>query len=421
MNTHMSTLFPALQKFYNALKQLKLFSENNSFFDNIGCIDTFLSEYRSVTFALQTSLGTKDHPDYIKNREEFLSKDKKISKWLNDQRVTITHKHPFKLKKILRIVIYNSDSSYELKRYEQTVEHEESFEDYFQIIRNTFLSIATPEIYFSVQFHFVDEDDAHELNIFDFIESGITSMWQFLHAMKVDMKDETEVTAKLMRKIDEIVLSIPHRWALDVIDYCYYREGDLFERGESFNWMMPDIRIPTEMLIQHVQQMSKTVTTFYEAFIYLHTLAYIKQNHHIMSTFFVEYDDGTYQTLAFLATIRTTMYRYINRVSDLISQNRVLNVYLVTEAVAYGINIISLPKFLQLNYKEKMAYRTKTFLMFYKVSQIGEIDTKAIDSDSLIDRLSVSVAIGRMKSSTSYSINDIMLSPIVEQFKTKLR
>lgn len=115
------------------------------------------------------------------------------------------------------------------------------------------------------------------------------------------------------------------------------------------------------------------------------------------------------------------MYRYINRVSDLISQNRVLNVYLVTEAVAYDINIISIPKFLQLNYKEKMVYRTKTFLMFYKVSQIGEIDTKAIDSDSLIDRLSVSVAIGRMKSSTNYSIHDIMLSPIVEQFKKKLR
>ena len=137
-----------------------------------------------------------------------------------------------------------------------------------------------------------------------------------------------------------------------------------------------------------------------------------------MSTFFVEYDDGTYQTLAFLATIRTTMYRYINKVSDLISQHKVTNIYLVTEAVAYGsININSLPKFLQLNYKEKMAYRTKTFLMFYKVSQIGEIDTKVIDSDSLIDRLSVSAAIGRMKSSTNYSVHNIMLSPIVEQFK----
>lgn len=418
----MSTLFPALQKFYNALKHLKQFSENNSFFDNIGCIDTFLSEYRSVTFALQTSLGTKDHPDYIKNREEFFAKDKNLSKWLNDQRVTITHKHPFKLKKILRIVIYNSDSSFELKRYEQTVEHEESFEDYFQTIRNTFLSIATPEIYFSVQFHFVDEEDAHELNIFDFIESGVTSMWQFLHAMKVDMKDETEVTAKLMQKIDEIVLSIPHRWALDAIDYCYYREGDLFEKGKSFNWMMPDIRISTEMFIQQVQQMSKTVKTFYEAFIYLHTLAYIKQNHHIMSTFFVEYDDGTYQTLAFLATIRTTMYRYINKVSDLISKNKVLNVYLVTEAVSYGgVNKRHLPMFLQLNYKEKMAYRTKTFLMFCKVSKIGEIDTKFIDSDSLIDRLSVSVAIGNMKNQADDSIHNVMLSPIVEQFKTKLR
>lgn len=417
----MSTLLSALQKFYNALKHLKQFSEKNSFFDNIGCIDTFLSEYRSVTFALQTSLGTKDHPDYIKNKEEILAKDKNLLKWLNDQRVTIIHKHPFKLKKILRIVIYNSDSSFELKRYEQTVEHEESFEDYFQEIRNTFLSIATPEIYFAVQFHYVDEDDANELNIFDFIESGVTVMWQFLHAMKVDLKDETKVTTKLLQDIDEMVQSMPHRWALDVIDYCYYRNGDYFERGESFNLMIPNIKISTEMFIQQVRQMSNTVKTFYEAFIYFHALAYIEQNHHILSTFFVEYDNGTYQTLSFLATIRTTMYRYINRISDLISQNRVTNVYLVTEAVAYGnININFLPKFLQLNYKEKMAYRTKTFLMFYKVSQIGEIDTKAIDSDSLIDRLSVSVAIGRIKNSTNDSIHNMMLLPIVEQFKIKL-
>ncbi len=47
-------MVPALQKFYNALKNLAQFSTESSFFDNVGSIDVFLSEYRSTTLVLQT-------------------------------------------------------------------------------------------------------------------------------------------------------------------------------------------------------------------------------------------------------------------------------------------------------------------------------------------------------------------------------
>ena len=144
----MSLLAPALQKFYSALKSLERFSTENSFFDNTSSIDTFLSEFRSVTFALQTSLRRKDHPDYIKNRDAILAKDPIISKWLNDQRVTIIHQHPFNLKKILRVVVYDSGNAVELKKYDQTVEKEEPFGTYLQVVRNSFLAVQTPEIYF---------------------------------------------------------------------------------------------------------------------------------------------------------------------------------------------------------------------------------------------------------------------------------
>ena len=417
----MSVLFPALQKFYNALKQLKKFSTGNSFFDNIGCIDTFLSEYRSSTLALQVSLGDSKNPVYLKNLETFLLKDERIAKWMNDNRVTVIHKHPFSLKKVLRVVIYDSGNAVVFKKYEQTVDNEEPIGDYFQELRNTILSIATPEIYFSAQYLFVDEEDANEINIFDIIEKGVVAMWQFLHAMKSDLNDDSKVANKLMQEIDIMAQSMPQRWAIDVIDYCYYRRDDSFERGESFNLMMPDIRMPKEFLLQQAQQLSSSVKNFYEAFIYFHTFAYVEQNHHIINTFFVEYDDGTCQTLGFLASIRTTMYRYINRVASLVKTNNVVNVYLVTETVGYeGVDMKSFPKFLQLNYKEKMAYRTKTFLSFYKVTQLGEIEPAVIDADTLIDRLSVSVAMGNLKSPKEYEVRNVMLTPIVESFKAKL-
>ena len=167
--------------------------------------------------------------------------------------------------------------------------------------------------------------------------------------------------------------------------------------------------------------MSSSVTSFYEAFVYLHTYTYIEQKHHILNTFFIEYRDGTYQTIAFLASIRTTMYRYINKVASFIKSNDIVNVYLVTETVGYGgIEMKSMPAFLQLNYKEKMAYRAKTFLSFYKITQIGGIEPLVIDADSLVDRLSVSVAIGKMKYPQEYEIHNVMLTPIVESFKAKL-
>ena len=417
----MSLLAPALQKYYSALKSLERFSTNNSFFDNTSSIDTFLSEFRSVTFALQTSLGRKDHPDYIRNRDTILAKDSIISKWLNDQRVTIVHHHPFNLKKILRVVVYDTGNAVELKKYEQTVEQDEPLGDYLEVIRNSFLALQTPEIYFSAQYLFVDQGDSNERSIFEFIDSGIMAMWKFLHAMKVDLKDDSDIANKLMAEIDSIVKLMPQRWMIDVVDYCYYRKEDNFEKGESFTFIQPDIPMSVDAFVKQVQKISITVRGFYDAFVYLHTWTYVQQKHHIMNTFFVEYEDGTYRMISFLATIRTTMYRYINRVAQMVAEGKVINVYLVTETVAYGgfgMNAIS--KFMQLNYIEKMAYRTKTFLSFYKVNQIGCIESAAMDADALVDILSVSVAMGNMKSPEAFTVYNVMLTPVVESFKKKL-
>ena len=121
--------------------------------------------------------------------------------------------------------------------------------------------------------------------------------------------------------------------------------------------------------------------------------------------------------IGFLMSIRTTMYRYINRVANLIKSNKIVNVFLVTETVGYGgYDMKSMPEFLQLNYKEKMRYRTK---IFYKVTQLGEIEPVVIDADALVYRLSVSVAMGSMKHPQECEVYNVMMTPIVESFKAK--
>ena len=99
----MSQMIPALQKFYNALRHLVQFSTQSSFFDNVGSVDVFLSEYRSTTFALQSSIGGPNNPIYKNHLEKILLRDKEVAKWLNDKRVIVIHNHPFKLKKVWRM------------------------------------------------------------------------------------------------------------------------------------------------------------------------------------------------------------------------------------------------------------------------------------------------------------------------------
>ena len=258
----MSLLLPALQKFYNALRNINQFSSDNSFYDNIGCIDNFLSEYRSVTLALQTSLGGNNNPLYLKNLNEILLKDENVSKWLNAQRVEVVHKHPFKLKKILRLVIYDAADSAVLRKYEQTTEHEEPIGDYFEDIRKTFSSIRVADIYFSAQYLFANADDEKEVNIFNFIDKGILAMWHFLHAMKVDINDDNDETKMLMEKIDSIVSKLPHKRMLDELDYCYYKSSDCFERAEGYTLILPENRFPVDFLMNQVKQMSLPTNDF---------------------------------------------------------------------------------------------------------------------------------------------------------------
>lgn len=417
----MSKLLPALQKFYNALKHLEQFSLESSFFDNIGCLDVFLSEFRSTTLVLQVSLGNDKDPIYIKNRDAFLLKDEKVASWLNDQRVTVIHKHPFKLKKFLRVVIYDSGNALEFKKFEQTVEDERPLGDYEQMIRNSFLSIAAPEICFSAQYVFVNDADTQEVNVFDIVESGVISMWKFLHAMKADLSENEHIVNQLMGSIDEIILKNPQRWMIDALDYCYYRSSDSFERGQSMTMMLPDVRVPIAGFLSYAESLKAPISDFYDAFIWVHSWIYIQQGKNLMSTFFIEYEDGTYHTIPFISTLRTTMYRYINRVANLVSENSITNVYLVTEMVGYTpLDIDAILPFLQLNYKEREKYRTKTFLTFYRINALGDVSPIMIDSDDLIDRLSISAVLGGMKTQTQTVGPVVMLTPIVRSFKNKL-
>lgn len=421
-NTSSIVLLPSLQKFYNALKHLDQFSTKSSFFDNIGCIDVFLSEFRSTTLVLQESLGSNQNPIYLKNLNEFLLKNEKVAKWINDQRVTVIHKHPFKLKKILRIIIYDTGRVIEFKRYEQTIDNEKPIGNYVQIIRDAVFNLQIPEISFSAQYVFIDEDDAQEVSIFDLIESGVSAMWRFLHAMKNDLADDNEQVCSLLKIIDELVMRNVQRWLFDSLDYCYFRSTDSFERGSLISMMLPDVDVRASIndFMKLPMESQAPIKDFYDAFIWMHSMIYLLQKGHFLSTFFIEYDDQTYQTVSFSASIRTTYYRFINRVAKVVTDNRVVNVYFVTEMVSYpSLDDKSMTDFFKLNYQEKESLRQKTLLAFYKVTALGEVYPVMFDADDLISELRLCVARGGFYHEEGDKVTAIMLTPIISTFLAK--
>lgn len=73
------------------------------------------------------------------------------------------------------------------------------------------------------------------------------------------------------------------------------------------------------------------------------------------------------------------------------------------------------------NYKHVNQYLSiKDFLAFFKVTSLGEESSLMIDSDDLIDRLSVGAAMGKAKDKEIEASPSVMLAPIVKSFKDKL-
>lgn len=88
-------LYPAYQKFYSAISCLNRFCKEQDFFQNIASLDTFFSEYRSITLVMQKSLAHTQHINTYKDLVETGCLDP----WLNAQRVKSVHTHPVEFSK----------------------------------------------------------------------------------------------------------------------------------------------------------------------------------------------------------------------------------------------------------------------------------------------------------------------------------
>lgn len=318
-------LYSAYQKFYSALSNLERFDKEGDFFSNISCLDTFFSEYRNITFAIQAALKhTEYFSVYEKNRDIFLK-----DHWFVEKRNETTKQTPFPLIKELNISIYFPHHGFSILDKCFSVENDTPLDTIFDKLKTLFSEIPDEEIFLSASFYFHEANS--DIDLFDKLLSGIDSMQKFMTAMYNEINQECPLCNQLKENINKIAIARISKDFLLVNDYIYYPRKEYFERGMRVSLLMTPggaktmSHIPVSTLI-NTEYFNYDKTPFGN-FTFMHAfLRSIQPGTDIMPAIMIIYEDQTYDLDVFHADIKTTAYRKINEVAKMIETEKISEV-----------------------------------------------------------------------------------------------
>lgn len=329
-------LYPAYQKFYSALSNLERFNKESNFFDNISAIDSFFTEYRNITFVIQSSLAHTEHIGiYEKNRDKFLT-----DHWFIEKRNETIKQKPFELIKEIKITLYLPFGGITVSEKKYSVENDESLESIFSELKKMLCEVDPNEVCFSVSFAFHEADS--DIDLLERVIHGIDSMKKFMEVMEDDLGEKSPLCDQLKEKIKNIHFAdVPVDFLL-INDYTYYPQTDFFDRAERGALILA---LGDKKVISHRPVSWITETEYYNYdgtifgnFTKMHALLRaIQPGMDIMPAILVVYGDGTFDLDVFFADMKTTMYRKITEVANLIEHQDVsevcyMSLYAITQA-----------------------------------------------------------------------------------------
>lgn len=333
----MDLLLPAYQKLYASLKSLEDFSKGQDLFDNILCIDTFLSEYRNITFVLQKSIA---HTEYFSIYEELRNKYFKTDScsWLLEKRNEVLKEHPFRLEKQLQLTIYFSHEASIFVSECYTIENDITYSSLIDTIKEIISTIPSIEVFFSIEFIYREQDS--NMNMFSSIKDGIDTMFAFLVEFEKQINAKPSKTRKkIIEKIKKLQFySTPKdMWFID--DYVFYKEDNVFEKGLRMETLTPfETKIPYTSFcdVLHVNHNGNVIEETFEAFKKMHIIAFSKQKR-ITPTFLILNEDGLLSMCMYDSTIKTTTYRKINEIATNIKLGfPIVAIFHVGEVLVYN-------------------------------------------------------------------------------------
>ena len=330
-------LLPAYQKLYAALLSLERFSKGQDLFENTVCIDSFLSEFRNVTFVLQKSLA---HTDYITIYENLRDKHLKNDdcSWLVEKRNEVLKEKPFSLEKLLKLNLYLPNEAGVINTESQTIKNEHDYPSLIELVKKSIEKIPAIEVYFSVEF--VYRECGSIRNLFNTIDNGIDSLFALLEDVNKEIGGEISKTRTIVQeKIKSLHFHFTPKEAWFVDDYVFYRKDHVFEKGERLEILTPfNFSIPYTHLcdLVGIKNNGQMIEETFEAFKKMHILVFVKQKR-IAPTLLTLNEDGFLSMIMYDSTIKTTTYRKINEIAEKIEDGApVVAVFHVCEMLCYN-------------------------------------------------------------------------------------
>lgn len=405
MENLISILYPALHKFYNALNSLERFEKGSNFFDNIGHLDNFFSEYRNITFVLQKSLAKTEHmPLYERLRDKYLVND--VGKWFIDKRNSVLKQKPFDLEKRIMIKIYTGKDILSLPELVYTIENDENYSSVIESLRSSFLEICEVEIFFSAEFTFHERGSQEDL--YDNFILGITQMKLLLAEMRKELNEDCILSKKLEKKIEDLnFYRVPKDFLL-VDDYTFNCKHDTFERASrsafSFGTNNP------KGSIKFLDQFSPDGDIFHK-FELMH-LSIMQLQETLMPTILVIFNDDTFEINSFHSSIRTTVYRKFNEIANRIEKENITGVFFVTEMQVYDTLDVK-----HLDSHDRMKHVQKETLAFFMIDKDLKINDHSYDIEKIKDLAYIALV---MSSESNQNVLPAFMNPLKLEFKRLL-
>jgi len=318
-------LYPAYQKFYSALRNLERFDKEADFFDNVSCLDGFFSEYRNVTFVIQSQLKhTKHFVLYERARDAYLK-----DHWFVEKRNETIKQIPFQLVKSITLTMYSPSDEIVVSEREFTVDDDVPLDSLKDQIAAAFSLSPFPEVFFSATYSF--HELGSDVDLLKKLLDGISSMRDFLEEMDRGVGEECERCEELKARSENLIqiLRLPRDFLL-TDDYVFYKPDGRFEKADRLTLLGPNggkfVRHRPLSDLTKANHFNFNGTAF-GTFSLMHALMRaIRPGMDIMPAILIVYDDETYDLDAFHASIKTTMYRKLNEAAKTVMQGGVSEV-----------------------------------------------------------------------------------------------
>ena len=399
-------LYPAFQKFYSAISCLERFNREQDFFANIASLDTFFSEYRSITLVMQKSLTHTPYIDIYKKQVANGCFDP----WLNAQRVKSVHTHPVEFSKQIDISIYFPDRKIELFSQSFTVENDIPLSSLKEKLKELFCRIHPTEIFFSAKYAFPEKDSGED--VLKKALGGIVSMLTFMNTMYQEVGEECPLCNQLLEKINKSqILHIPIDF-MQIDDYVYYPRRNEFERAERMALVLGHPFTPQRSPLSGFNRIpSIRKDDYFQKFVIMHISMGTTE---LMPTIMTVYNDDTFSLDSFNANIKTTFYRKVNETANVIMSNNVREIYYM---MVYVLCEYSEEKLLRSS-KERLADGTVEFLVFMKVDSDLNEEEYVFEEKALSNQEHIAQQLKKgPKERLDFSVNN--MAPIIEAFTKK--